>query len=126
MAAQRVELASQPGYLEPVGELPSPFTVAGMFGVAAPSPLVLGGAAEDNYMRMGGLDPAPVGYAQTVDAGPGPVNPLQHTPHASNLLKPMHSEGFWLLLLVLGVMGLFSVAANAKLGPVRFGGSIGN
>lgn len=123
---QATPAAVQGGYLEPVSDA-GPYTIAGIFGKAAPSPLVLAGGAGGNYLESGGYEfgVAPMSGVQTVDTGPGPMSPEAHIPHAKNLLRPMHSEALWVLLLAAVALGLFSVAGNARLGPVRFGGQIG-
>lgn len=123
--ARQAAAPAQLGYLEPASDN-GPFTIAGIFGHAAPSPLVMTGGA-GNDLDMGGhvYGVAPLSGVTTVDTGPGPMDPASHQPHFSNLLRPMHSEGFWVLLLVLAAVGLFSVGANARLGPIRFGGKVG-
>ncbi len=118
----------QAGFLEPAGELAgSPYTVEGIFGKAAPSPLVMTSGPADNYLEIGGLNPVVTAMSgvQTVDVGLGPVDRDSHQPHVRNLLRPMHSEAFWVLLLGLVALGLFSGHGNLRLGPVKFSGGIG-
>lgn len=119
-------MASQLGTeLAPAGELP--FTIAEMFGHGAPSPLVMTGGADDNNLMIGGYDfpHAAMSGVVTVDVDNGATNPLEHQSSARNLLRPMHSEGFWILILGLVVVGLFSGSGNLKLGPVRLSGGVG-
>jgi hypothetical protein len=124
--------APQAGYLEPTsgagGDAGAggPFTVAGIFGKEIPVPIILSGGPADNYMDMGGFNPviAPMSGVQTVDSGQTALG-LKFKPDARNLLRPMHSPGFWILLIALLALGLFSASGNLRLGPVRFGANVG-
>jgi hypothetical protein len=122
-------MATQVGYLEagPDAGDGGPFTIKGIFGKAAPSPLVINGATGASHLEMGGHEfgVAPMSGVQTVDQAPGPLAPEGHIPHARNLLRPMHGESFWILMLALAAFGLFSVAGHLRLGPIQFGGQVG-
>jgi hypothetical protein len=121
-------MGGQLGFLEPVGELSdSAYTIEETFGTSPVSPLVLTGTERDNFLDMGGFNPVvpAMSGVQTVDVGDGPADPLTHRPHAANLLKPMHSPGFWVLILALIVLGLFSGSGNVRLGPVSLSGGVG-
>jgi|GEM_PF-6597046 len=105
------------GQLEPVTDWASPFTVQGIFGRSAPNPLVMTNHPSN---LLEGADVAPVmplSGVQTVDAPGG--SPDLHVSHWSNLLSPMHSEAFWVLLIALAVLGIFS--GQVRLGPVHAG-----
>ena len=121
-------MAGQRGFLEPVGELSdSAYTIEETFGTSPTNPLVLTAGPAGNHLEIGGYEfgVAAMSGVQTVDMGDGPVTALEHQPHASNLLRPMHSPGFWVLLLALAAIGLFSGSGNVKLGPVALSGGVG-
>lgn len=115
-----VKVLSQVGYLEPV-EGASQSSVEGIFGKSAHSPLVDSHHASSLRMGDGQYDLVgvvqPFSGVQTFDAVGAHDTPETYKPHATNLLHPMHSEGLWLLLLLLAVLGIFSF--GIKIGPVR-------
>lgn len=118
----------QGGLLEPVttDEAGGPFTIAGIFGKNVPRPLILSNGADANYLEAGGhmFGVAPMSGVVTQDGGPGAMG-AAHMPHAKNLLAPMHSEAFWVLLIGLAALGLFSASGGLKLGPIHFGANVG-
>jgi hypothetical protein len=122
---------AEAGYLEPTSGFGGdagaggPYTIAGIFGKAAPNPLVSTG--QPGELLMGGLVPAVelMSGVQTVDIGNLPNARETHRPHARNLLRPAHSEAFWVLLIALAAFGLFGARGAVRLGPVEFGAGVG-
>jgi hypothetical protein len=116
--AQRPQqaLLDQPGYLEPVGE-PGPYTIASIFGKSVPFDLVLNN--HPSHLSAGADLHAvqPMSGVQTIDVPGAGDTPQTHVKHASNLLHPMHSEAFWVLLLALVAVGLFS--GQIRVGPLK-------
>lgn len=123
-------MGAQAGFLEPISVPESgaggPFTIEGLFGKAAPDPLVMSAGPAGNYLEIGGYDyvVAPMSGVQTVDVG-GPTHPDLHAPHARNLLRPMHSESFWILVLAGLALVVVGTGKTLKLGPVTVKGGIG-
>jgi hypothetical protein len=114
-------MSPQFGQLEPTSDWVSPFTVVGMYGRGAPNPLVmtnhqsgLEAGADYNVVQ-------PLSGVQTYDDPHAHGSPQSHSPfgnrNVGDLFKPMHSEGFWIALLLLAALGIFS--GQVKLGPLR-------
>jgi hypothetical protein len=114
-----VRVLSQLGYLESPDSLPA--TVQAIFGKTAPSSLVM--SNDPAHLLLGGPVPdlhgvvRPLSGVQTVDLPGGGADPRYEKRHALNLLKPMHSDAFWVMLLVLAVLGVFSF--GIRIGPIK-------
>jgi hypothetical protein len=114
-----VNVLNQLGYIESLDQSPS--SVEMLFGKAANDPLVL--SHHSSHLEMGGrnfnLDGVvtPLSGVQTVDLPGAGDDPRYQKRSAGNLLKPMHSESFWVMLLVLAALGIFSFGIH--IGPVK-------
>jgi hypothetical protein len=114
----QVRVLQQIGYLVPIER--SSASVEALFGKSASNPLV--DSNHDSHLLMGdrpyGVSVvAPLSGVQTVDLPGAGDDPRYEKRNATNLFKPMHSEAFWVMLLVLATLGVFSFGVH--IGPIR-------